>query len=75
MGLTHGWGPAAGTDEAVKLIRAAVVRDVTFFDTAESYGEANETIVGEALAPLRDQVVIAVRGWPARGAGPRSWSR
>ena len=64
MGLTHGWGPAAGTDEAVKLIRAAVERDVTFFDTAESYGEANETIVGEALAPLRDQVVIATKfGW------------
>ena len=64
MGLTHGWGPAAGTDEAVKLIRAAVERDVTFFDTAESYGEANEKIVGEALAPLRDQVVIATKfGW------------
>jgi aryl-alcohol dehydrogenase-like predicted oxidoreductase len=64
MGLTHGLGPAAGTDEAVKLIRAAVVRGVTLFDTAESYGEANEKIVGEALAPVRDQVVIATKfGW------------
>jgi aryl-alcohol dehydrogenase-like predicted oxidoreductase len=64
MGLTHGWGPAAVTDEAVKLIRAAVERGVTFFDTAEAYGEANEKVVGEALAPVRDQVVIATKfGW------------
>jgi aryl-alcohol dehydrogenase-like predicted oxidoreductase len=64
MGLTHALGPAVGTDEAIKLIRAAVERGVTFFDTAEAYGEANETIVGEALAPARDQVVIATKfGW------------
>jgi len=64
MGLTHSLGPAVGTDEAVQLIRAAVVRGVTFFDTAESYGEANEKIVGEALAPVRDLVVIATKfGW------------
>jgi aryl-alcohol dehydrogenase-like predicted oxidoreductase len=64
MGLTRGLGPAAGTDEAVKLIRAAVERGVTLFDTAESYGEANEKIVGEALAPVRDLVVIATKfGW------------
>jgi aryl-alcohol dehydrogenase-like predicted oxidoreductase len=64
MGLTRGLGPAAGTDEAVKLIRTAVELDVTFFDTAESYGEANEKLVGEALAPVRDQVVIATKfGW------------
>jgi aryl-alcohol dehydrogenase-like predicted oxidoreductase len=64
MGLTHSLGPATGTDEAVKLIRAAVVCGVTLFDTAESYGEANEKIVGEALAPVRDQVVIATKfGW------------
>src|ERR1700737_122066 len=64
MGLTHSLGPAVGTDEAVKLIRAAVVRGVALFDTAESYGEANEKIVGEALAPVRDQVVIATKfGW------------
>jgi aryl-alcohol dehydrogenase-like predicted oxidoreductase len=64
MGLTRGLGPAVSTDEAVKLIRAAVERGVTLFDTAESYGEANEKIVGEALAPVRDQVVIATKfGW------------
>jgi aryl-alcohol dehydrogenase-like predicted oxidoreductase len=64
MGLTHSLGPATGTDEAVKLIRAAVERGVTLFDTAESYGEANEKIVGEALAPVRDKVVIATKfGW------------
>jgi aryl-alcohol dehydrogenase-like predicted oxidoreductase len=75
MGLTHALGPAAGTDEAVKLIRAAVERGVTFFDTAESYGEANEKIVGEALAPVRDQVVIATKfGWKDGNwtAGPDS---
>src|SRR5260370_42206798 len=64
MGLPRGLGPAAGTDEAVRLIRAAVERGLTLFDTAESYGEANEKIVGEALAPVRDQVVIATKfGW------------
>jgi aryl-alcohol dehydrogenase-like predicted oxidoreductase len=63
MGLTHGLGPGVGTDEAVKLIRAAVERGVAFFDTAEAY-VANEKIVGEALAPVRDQVVIATKfGW------------
>jgi aryl-alcohol dehydrogenase-like predicted oxidoreductase len=61
MGLTHALGPGVGSDEAVKLIRAAVERGVTFFDTAEAYGEANEKIVGEALAPMRDQVVIATK--------------
>ena len=64
MGLTHALGPAVATDEAVRVIRAAVERGVTFFDTAEAYGEANETIVGEALAPVRDQVVIGTKfGW------------
>src|ERR1700737_1840137 len=64
MGLTHSLGPATGTDEAATLIRAAVERGVTLFDTAESYGEANEKIVGEALAPVRDLVVIATKfGW------------
>jgi aryl-alcohol dehydrogenase-like predicted oxidoreductase len=63
MGLTHSLGPAVGTDEAVQLIRAAVVRGVTLFDTAESY-VANEKIVGAALAPVRDLVVIATKfGW------------
>jgi aryl-alcohol dehydrogenase-like predicted oxidoreductase len=63
MGLTHSLGPALDTDEAVTLIRAAVERGVTLFDTAESY-VANEELVGEALAPVRDLVVIATKfGW------------
>ena len=61
MGLTLGYGPAADIDEAVKLIRAGVELGVTFFDTAEAYGEANEKMVGKALAPVRDQVVIATK--------------
>lgn len=61
MGLTFGYGPATDTQDAVKFIRAAVDRGVTFFDSAEAYREANETIVGQALAPVRDQVVIATK--------------
>jgi aryl-alcohol dehydrogenase-like predicted oxidoreductase len=62
MGLSHGYGPATDTKQAVSLIRAAVDRGVTFFDTAEVYGPyLNEEVVGEALAPLRDQVVIATK--------------
>ncbi|MFI5877144.1 aldo/keto reductase [Streptomyces sp. NPDC051445] len=61
MGMTFGYGPAADTGEAIKLIRAAAERGVTLFDTAEAYGEANERLVGEALAPVRDQVVIATK--------------
>lgn len=61
MGLTFGYGPATDTQEAVKLIRTAVDRGVTFFDSAEAYGEANETLVGNALAPVRDKVVIATK--------------
>ncbi|MGW0948281.1 aldo/keto reductase [Streptomyces sp. NPDC002623] len=61
MGMTFGYGPAADTGEAIKLIRAAAERGVTLFDTAEAYGEANEKLVGEALAPVRDQVVIATK--------------
>ena len=62
MGLSWGYGPATDTQDAVKLIRAAVERGVTFFDTAEAYGPfVNETIVGEALTPVRDQVVIATK--------------
>jgi aryl-alcohol dehydrogenase-like predicted oxidoreductase len=59
MGPTFGYGPATDIDKAVKLIRAGVELGMTFFDTAEAYGEANEKMVGEALAPVRDQVVIA----------------
>ncbi|MDO7854415.1 aldo/keto reductase [Hymenobacter convexus] len=62
MGMSHGFGPAADTREMVKLIRTAVERGVTFFDTAEVYGPfTNERLVGEALEPLRDQVVIATK--------------
>jgi aryl-alcohol dehydrogenase-like predicted oxidoreductase len=60
MGLSHGYGPATDTRQAIALIRSAVDRGVTFFDTAEVYGPyLNEQVVGEALAPVRDQVVIA----------------
>ncbi|WP_030232721.1 MULTISPECIES: aldo/keto reductase [unclassified Streptomyces] len=61
MGMTFGYGQAADTGEAIELIRAAAERGVTLFDTAEAYGEANERLVGEALAPVRDQVSIATK--------------
>lgn len=62
MGLSYGYGPATDTRQAVELIRAAVERGVTFFDTAEVYGPwLNEEVVGEALKPLRDRVVIATK--------------
>src|ERR1700723_2502798 len=62
MGMSVGYGPASDKKEMVSLIRTAVERGVTFFDTAEAYGPfTNEELVGEALAPLRDQVVIATK--------------
>ncbi|HKS35093.1 MAG TPA: aldo/keto reductase [Enterobacteriaceae bacterium] len=62
MGLSFGYGPATDTRQAVELIRAAVERGVTFFDTAEVYGPyLNEEVVGEALKPFRDRVVIATK--------------
>jgi aryl-alcohol dehydrogenase-like predicted oxidoreductase len=62
MGLSFGLGPATEKSEAIKLIRAAFERGVTFFDTAEVYGPyANEEVVGEALAPFRKEVVIATK--------------
>ena len=62
MGMSSGYGPAADKQEMIALIRGAVERGVTFFDTAEVYGPfKNEELVGEALAPLRDQVVIATK--------------
>ena len=62
MGLSFGYGPATDRSEAVALIRAAYERGVTFFDTAEAYGPAlNEEVVGEALEPFRDDVVIATK--------------
>src|SRR5579863_4092823 len=62
MGLSFGYGPAVDKKEGISLIRAAVERGITFFDTAEAYGPfKNEELVGEALAPFRDQVVIATK--------------
>src|SRR5262249_7752484 len=62
MGLSYGYAPATSTPEAIKLIRAGFERGITFFDTAEAYGPfVNETVVGEALEPMRDQVVIATK--------------
>jgi len=65
MGMSFGYGPAADRQEMIALIRTAVERGVTFFDTAEVYGPfANEELVGEALAPVRGRVVIATKfGW------------
>jgi aryl-alcohol dehydrogenase-like predicted oxidoreductase len=73
MGLSFGFGPATEKNEAIKVIRAAYDGGVTFFDTAEAYGPfANEELVGEALAPVRDKVVIATKfgfknGTPSQG--------
>ena len=61
MGLTFGYGPATDTSEAVALIRAAFDLGVTFFDSAEAYGAANEEMLGEATAPFRDRVVLATK--------------
>src|SRR6185312_9561405 len=62
MGLSFGYGPAVEKQDGISLIRAAVERGVTFFDTAEAYGPfTNEALVGEALAPFRDHVVIATK--------------
>jgi aryl-alcohol dehydrogenase-like predicted oxidoreductase len=62
MGLSYGYGPATDTQDAITLIRTAFERGVTFFDTAEAYGPyKNEELLGEALAPFRDQVVIATK--------------
>src|SRR6478672_9679396 len=62
MGISSGYGPATGHQDGIAVIRAAFDRGVTFFDTAEAYGPGtNEELVGEALAPVRDQVVIATK--------------
>lgn len=62
MGMTSGYGPASDKGEMIKLIRSAHDKGVTFFDTAEAYGPfANEELVGEALQPIREQVVIATK--------------
>lgn len=76
MGLTFGYGPATDKSAAISLIRAAYERGVTLFDSAEAYGQVNEEMVGEAVAPFRDQVVIATKfgfrdGNPASGLDSR----
>src|SRR5690242_19086075 len=77
MGLSHGYGPAVEKDADVKLIRAAFEQGVTCFDTAEAYGPLkNEELLGEALAPMRDKVVIATKfgfknGVPSEGVDSR----
>ena len=73
MGMSFGYGPAADTREMISLIRTAVDRGVTFFDTAEVYGPfTNEELVGEALAPVRNRVVIATKfGFTTDPNGPR----
>jgi aryl-alcohol dehydrogenase-like predicted oxidoreductase len=76
MGLTFGYGPATDKSDGIALIRAAYERGVTLFDSAEAYGRANEEMVGEAVAPFRDKVVIATKfgfkdGNPAAGLDSR----
>src|SRR5882672_2039034 len=62
MGISFGYGPAIDRQQGISLIRAAVERGITFVATAEAYGPfTNEELVGEALAPVRDQVVIATK--------------
>lgn len=70
MGMSHGYGPSTGSrDDMIRVLRSALDEGVTFFDTAEVYGPyVNEELVGEALQPVRDQVVIATKfGWDLRG--------
>ncbi len=76
MGMSWSYGPAMDRQEAVSLIRSAVERGVTFFDTAEVYGPlANEELVGEALATFRDRVVIATKfGFKPASDGEARWS-
>jgi aryl-alcohol dehydrogenase-like predicted oxidoreductase len=76
MGLSFGLGPAVDKKDGIALIRAAVERGVTFFDTAEVYGPfTNEELVGEALAPFRSQVVIATKfGWKANPEDGGKWT-
>src|SRR4051812_16142485 len=74
MGMSFGLGKPADKDESITLIRRAVEIGVTFFDTAQVYGPyVNEELVGEALEPVRDQVVIATKfGFDTEGAGRAS---
>src|SRR5499426_954061 len=76
MGMSFGLGPAMDKQQAIALIRSAVERGITFFDTAEVYGPfTNEELVGEALAPLRNQVMIATKfGFKPPASGEGRWS-
>ncbi len=76
MGMSSGYGPAGDKQEMISVIRGAVERGVTFFDTAEVYGPlANEELVGEALAPFKGQVVIATKfGWEANPNDGGKWN-
>jgi len=75
MGMSFGYGPAENKQEMISLLRAAVERGITFFDTAEVYGPfTNEELVGEALSPFRGQVVIATKfGFKLDPTGERAW--
>ena len=77
MGMSWSYSPVPDRDEMISLLRAAVERGVTLFDTAEVYGPyANEELVGEALAPFHNLVVIATKfGWKAAHEGEARWSR
>src|SRR5260221_552832 len=76
MGMSYGYGPAHDKKEMISVIRSAVEHGVTFFDTAEIYGPfTNEELVGEALAPFREQVVIATKfGFKPSPADPSKWT-
>jgi aryl-alcohol dehydrogenase-like predicted oxidoreductase len=76
MGMSFGYGPPADKHEMIALIRTAVERGITFFDTAEVYGPfTNEELVGEALAPFRGRVVIATKfGVKPASAGESRWT-
>jgi aryl-alcohol dehydrogenase-like predicted oxidoreductase len=77
MGMSWSYSPIPDRNDMVALLRAAVERGVTFFDTAEVYGPyANEELLGEALAPFRNEVVIATKfGWAPAAEGETRWSR
>src|SRR6201999_3470238 len=76
MGMSFSYGPPADKQEMISLIRKAVERGVTFFDTAEVYGPfVNEELVGEALAPFHGQVAIATKfGFKPASSGQARWS-
>src|SRR3954464_151751 len=76
MGMSWSYGPPKNKQEMIALLRAAVERGVTFFDTAEAYGRfANEELVGEALEPYRGKVVIATKfGWAPNPGDSNRWT-